>query len=178
MYQPRYKHHKDGIGGSDPVSGDWLLDLIHTLPKGATVAEVGWWLAGSSVDIASILKAKGGKLTCVDLYRAPQCDQNIKSMGVGDTIQFIQGTSWEVPTTLTEQFDLVFVDADHSYESVKKDLLAWIPRIKPGGILLNDDSDWPSVKQALDEVMPNAYDIRHRFAISRKLPDGTIVKYY
>ena len=29
--------------------------------------------------------------------------------------------------------DLVFLDADHSYEGVKADLAAWAPKVKPGG---------------------------------------------
>ncbi len=29
--------------------------------------------------------------------------------------------------------DLVFVDADHSYEGVKRDIAAWIPKVRRGG---------------------------------------------
>lgn len=35
--------------------------------------------------------------------------------------------------------DLVFLDADHSFEGVTKDLAAWLPAIKPGGFIGGHD---------------------------------------
>jgi protein-L-isoaspartate O-methyltransferase len=34
---------------------------------------------------------------------------------------------------MDETVDMVFIDADHSYEGVKKDFEAWFPKIKHGG---------------------------------------------
>jgi predicted O-methyltransferase YrrM len=39
-------------------------------------------------------------------------------------------------------FDWVFVDGDHSYEYVKKDLELYYPKVKPGGIIAGDDYWW------------------------------------
>lgn len=36
-------------------------------------------------------------------------------------------------------FDLVYIDADHTYESVKYDLNFWYPKIKSGGIFAGHD---------------------------------------
>jgi Methyltransferase domain len=38
-----------------------------------------------------------------------------------------------------ETLDFVYLDADHSYESVKADLDAWYPKLKPGGLFAGDD---------------------------------------
>lgn len=38
-----------------------------------------------------------------------------------------------------EYFDFIFIDADHSYESVVKDLEVWWPKIKKGGLFCGDD---------------------------------------
>lgn len=38
-----------------------------------------------------------------------------------------------------EYFDLIYVDADHSYEGCKKDLEAWWPKLKKGGFFIGDD---------------------------------------
>jgi hypothetical protein len=39
-------------------------------------------------------------------------------------------------------FDWVYIDADHSYDSVKKDLNHWFPQVKKGGFLCGDDYTW------------------------------------
>src|SRR5262249_3794937 len=35
--------------------------------------------------------------------------------------------------------DFVFVDGDHGYEAVKRDLAAWFPKVKAGGVLAGHD---------------------------------------
>ena len=47
--------------------------------------------------------------------------------------------------------DLVYIDGDHTYDSVVKDLAAWYPKVKKGGIICGDDINWPGVKKAVDE---------------------------
>lgn len=54
--------------------------------------------------------------------------------------------------------DFVFIDADHSYEGVKRDIEAWRPKLKPGGLLCGHDYANPGdpcgmeVKRAVDEL--------------------------
>lgn len=58
----------------------------------------------------------------------------------GDRSEILRG-----PTTAMSQFvandscDLVYVDADHSYEAVKMDIIAWWPKLKHGGIMAFHD---------------------------------------
>jgi hypothetical protein len=52
--------------------------------------------------------------------------------------------------------DCVFVDANHSYDACKSDIDAWLPKLKPGGLLSGHDYDHPDfplwgVKRAVDE---------------------------
>lgn len=54
--------------------------------------------------------------------------------------------------------DFVFVDADHTYSGASRDIQAWAPKLKPGGLLCGHDYDRPDlpnvqwgVKQAVDE---------------------------
>lgn len=54
------------------------------------------------------------------------------------------------------QIDYVYIDADHSYESVRQDLGAWYPLVRPGGIIGGHDYTPEGVyhfgvKQAVDE---------------------------
>ena len=38
-----------------------------------------------------------------------------------------------------EHFDFVYIDADHSYEGVVRDMKAWWPKVKKGGLFCGDD---------------------------------------
>lgn len=52
--------------------------------------------------------------------------------------------------------DFVFIDAAHDYESVKQDIIAWLPKVKIGGIISGHDYHHPPVVQAVSEMLPDA----------------------
>lgn len=56
-----------------------------------------------------------------------------------------------------EFFDFVYIDANHSYESVYEDLECWYPKVKKGGIFAGHDYlDRPpvfGVKSAVDKFL-------------------------
>jgi predicted O-methyltransferase YrrM len=54
--------------------------------------------------------------------------------------------------------DFIFIDGDHRYETVKKDILLAMELLREGGVLAGHDythRDWPGVKKAVDEIFPN-----------------------
>lgn len=56
-------------------------------------------------------------------------------------------------------FDLVFIDADHFYGEVRKDIEGWLPKVRTGGILAGHDYNkrsFPGVVMAVDERLPDA----------------------
>ncbi len=60
-------------------------------------------------------------------------------------------------------FDLVFIDGDHSYEEVKRDIILWSPKVKRSGVLVGHDYNHrkhPGVKLAVDECFPEGV---HRY---------------
>lgn len=56
-----------------------------------------------------------------------------------------------------EFFDIVYVDASHDYESVKNDLIHWLPKVKEGGIICGDDyiDGWNEVIKAVNDIFNN-----------------------
>jgi hypothetical protein len=48
---------------------------------------------------------------------------------------------------------LVFIDADHTYESITSDIQSWLPKVKVGGIISGHDYNHPPVKQAVHELL-------------------------
>lgn len=56
-----------------------------------------------------------------------------------------------------DNLDLVFIDANHEYSQVRKDILNWLPKVRRGGLLAGHDYDqnipmFSGVKQAVDEI--------------------------
>ncbi len=49
--------------------------------------------------------------------------------------------------------DFVFIDADHSYEGCLKDIDAWLPKVRKGGLIAGHDYNkkWPGVVQSVSE---------------------------
>lgn len=71
---------------------------------------------------------------------------------VKDHINILKMTSLEGSKLYQDNsLDFVFIDADHSYESVKNDIESWLPKVKKGGYISGDDYNWSTVRQAVDE---------------------------
>lgn len=54
--------------------------------------------------------------------------------------------------------DFVFIDAEHTFEGVSTDIIAWSSKVKAGGILAGHDygDAYPGVAKAVDRYCPKA----------------------
>lgn len=97
------------------------------------------------------------RLTTIEKYYAVDVDDDVFH---GDLEQYKPVfvscimTSEKASKVVQNNLDLVFIDADHSYESVKQDIELWAPKLKPKGILCGHDyaTDAPGVIKAVDEI--------------------------
>ena len=54
--------------------------------------------------------------------------------------------------------DLVFIDADHSYNGCLRDIIEYTPKVNKGGILSGHDIDFPGVNKAVNQLV-KYYDV-------------------
>lgn len=83
-------------------------------------------------------------------------------LGSGDdTITWIHKESHEAVEDIDSNLDYIYIDGNHNYEFVKKDLEIYYPLVKSGGILAGHDIDHDGVSRALaefcveNEIQPN-----------------------
>jgi hypothetical protein len=55
-----------------------------------------------------------------------------------------------------ESLDAVYIDGKHDYESVKRDILNWYPKVKTGGVISGHDFYDPSVNKVLKELFSDS----------------------
>jgi predicted O-methyltransferase YrrM len=66
--------------------------------------------------------------------------------------KLLREKSWDAAERFEDKsLDLVYIDGDHTYQGVVKDLASWFPRVRKGGMICGDDIRWPGVKMAVDE---------------------------
>ena len=143
---------------SAPIKG--FLQLIENYnKKKPVVAEIGTYVGATTVVAATLVKKLKGKYIAVDWFKGSEDtfgphkndsleDQsildifkdNIKKSKVDDVVEVLNMTSLEAAKVIPDNsLDICFIDANHIYENVKADILAYLPKIKPGGILCGHD---------------------------------------
>ena len=145
--------------------GSYLLHLIEK-NNFKTIAEVGVKFGRTTFFLLD--NVQDLVIHAVDLDISMFYNEEIKSK-YKDRLIPIKGYSYEVADQLpNNSMDLIFIDADHSYESVKKDILAYTPKLKDNGILSGHDIDYPGVNKAVRELIkdfdvgPNNVWIKHK----------------
>ncbi len=52
-----------------------------------------------------------------------------------------------------EYFDYVYIDGEHSYEAVTRDLTNYFCKVKIGGWIIGDDYGWTGIAQAVHDFL-------------------------
>ena len=87
----------------------------------------------------------------------------------GDRLIPIEGYSYIVADQIQDNtVDIVFIDGDHSYEGVKKDIHAYRPKLKSTGLLTGHDIDYPGVNKAVTEFIKE-FDVGPNFVWIEKI---------
>jgi hypothetical protein len=154
--------------GEQPIDAlIWLLHSVKK-PNMVT-AEVGVWQGETLIHYANLIKKLNGKVYAIDWFkgnlentaeRSPtggarhafaksatksakielNLCHNLKVVGASEHIEILRGDSVEMSKHIADNsLDLCFIDADHSYKGVKRDIEAYYPKVKEGGIICGHD---------------------------------------
>jgi hypothetical protein len=157
------------VTSRDDIHGwfDWqdiYVDAVKNSEYSAHFVEVGSWMGKSACFMGELIKASGKniKFDCVDIWSDFCADyaysqeindsiltgntmlskflKNLEKYNVSNYINPVKSMSWDAAKEYGDlSLDMVFLDAGHDYESVKKDLNAWWPKIKKEGIFAGHD---------------------------------------
>lgn len=122
-----------------------LLRILEKI-KPNIIVEIGTWKGGSFF-LFSRVASKNAMLISIDMPNSPGKISLIRAFQLPEQkFYFIRSDSHEVETwnNLNDilkgrKIDFLFIDADHSYEAVKKDFEIYSPLVKEGGIIAFHD---------------------------------------
>ena len=129
------------------------VDLVNTqCPQSdLTIVEVGVAKGATSAHLLRYCP-QISRLYDIDIRRPQPPDDKVTHL---PKVEFIEGLSTESAERFADKsIDLVFIDADHSREGVRTDLIAWVPKVKPGGVISGHDygsHTYPAVAEVVDE---------------------------
>lgn len=134
----------DGVGVEVGVAAGWYSTAILNHTKLAKLYSIDRWdrPVGTPLDAAHT--------STIELY-AEALDRLSQ---FGGRSQCIRLPSDEAVTLFADaSMDFVYIDADHNYEGVLKDIQIWYPKVKPNGVFAGHDyaGNCPGVMRAVDE---------------------------
>jgi predicted O-methyltransferase YrrM len=163
--------HKDITGWFDVASEHVYRTAVDRFGDNSHFVEIGAYMGQSSCFMAQEIKRQNKKITfdVIDHFIGSEEHQtmlkgknlyhifldNMKRAGVlHDMNVFVLDSITASNLYEDASLDFVFIDASHDYESVKKDILAWLPKVKKGAILSGDDylHKHGGVVQAVNEI--------------------------
>lgn len=163
------------IGPLEERDAEALEKVVQKVAReGVRVVEVGSWTGQSTSVLANIVAGYYGQVFAVDHWRGGEGTENYEwskvydiytifkrnmmLLGLWDTVHPLVMDSQTASQIFADgRLDLVFIDADHRYEFVKKDISYWLPKLREGGILCGHDcegyySEYPEeVKKLIEE---------------------------
>jgi len=143
---------------------EWLAS---TARKSTAILELGALLGKSTRVLCDNTK---GTVCSIDLWEQTEGGliatfpevykefiDNLRDHLIAQKLSFYKATTDYAISLLKNEgrkFDFIFIDADHRYEQVKKDILGSMELLSQGGIISGHDYNWEGVKQAVDEIFP------------------------
>ncbi len=151
---------------------------VRALPDRALVVELGVWQGRSVLALAEACRGTAKRVFAIDpwadydegggpvsgylaqygvtsfeeVYQAYRA--HCRHLALDPWIVTVRAPSVETARTWRHgPVSLVFIDASHHYDAVSADLEAWVPLVRPDGIVCGDDWEWDSVRRAVEDFV-------------------------
>lgn len=133
------------------ISRNEFGDLCNQHKLTDTAVEIG--VDRASFAVAFLERWKGVHMWCIDPWEpyweigwdreADYLMSCFRLAPFGDRVRILRGRSEDVAPTLDRHTrpEFVYIDAQHTYEFIARDIATWWPRVQPGGILSGHDYD-------------------------------------
>jgi predicted O-methyltransferase YrrM len=156
--------------------------VVESAPQKATFVEVGCFLGKSLCYLGSAIRRSGKDIALVGVDTCTGSEtteialglashlggtfagllhRNVLSCGLGNRVRLIVADSVSAAALFAPaSLDFVFIDGDHSRAAVLADIAAWLPKLKPGGLLAGHDYRMTSqahlrgVTEAVESLWP------------------------
>jgi hypothetical protein len=138
-----------------PEELQWLFNMAGQMQN---IVEVGSWKGRST---HALLSACRGQVTAVDTWQtviqghdpAEAWEDFLRHVREFSNLVVIKLPSLAAAEMFLDRtVDMVFIDADHSYEAIRADILAWRPKVRK--LICGHDykKSWPGVQRAVQEI--------------------------
>lgn len=131
-----------------------FLPVIEAMQKGECYVEIGTH-KGRSLSVVNLVKTAIITIVGVDVLKQPEL---ALYLDLHQEVKFIWADSvfaasvWD-NLSYAKNITVLFIDGDHSYAGCKRDIDAWYPKMKKGGVMFFHDCDEtsPGVMRAVTE---------------------------
>ncbi len=144
--------------------GHLLFKVARSLRDNSVIVEIGAFKGKSACFIAEGIDSRNCEFYSIDTWYndgMKEGRQDVFADFLRNTepykgkIKPLRGYSYEARKDWPEQkkIDFLWIDGDHSYAGVKRDIEDWAPLVKKNAVIcFHDYRDEPDVKKAVDEL--------------------------
>lgn len=143
-----------------------LLSIISKIVHPKTILEIGTYTGYSALCLAEGMQ-KNGQLITIDKNEELEnfAKKYFDKSDYKNQIQQIIGNAIDIIPTLTQKFDLVFIDADKSNYINYFNLI--VNKMNSGGVILSDNVLWSG--KIIEDLKPNDIDTKTLLAYNKLL---------
>jgi predicted O-methyltransferase YrrM len=169
-------------GGWCPVDKQFALAHLIAARRLTRAVEIGVFQGGSLLPMAAAMQTTGGIVIGIDPYSSDHAFEHdnaervaavlghdwhqridwdrlwtrvngvIAHAGLQPHARLVRKPSIDALDEVSGLIDLLHVDGNHDASAVAADLAAYIPRVRPGGLIVVDDTGWDTIYPQYDAL--------------------------